>query len=435
MSAAITVPGYTVTGVAGIGGHGTVLQGRSETGAEVALRIVPEAPAGLVRRARVAARVRHPAVAPVREVVPLPGDGLAVVTELVPGPTLATLRAARRGLSVAECVQVATELLTALETLHAAGIVHGDIAPANVIVAPEEEETGRLVLVDLVGGAAADRGTRGFRAPELDQGALPSAAADVYSAAQLSLWVAEPGARPEVTELLEALLSTDPQVRPSAHHALQLLDGVTRAGVRLAPAEVLASATLREHAARELTTRARARRRRGRRRHRARPRRWLVRSIAGAAAAAAVLTGLRLHGPGPPTGGPAPAPPSDGVADAVRDLLADRDDALAGADREALGTVTVPGSPLAAADTALLTELTTAGVRLLGYRTEVLEVEVVEAGHDAASVRLHLQQSAHQRTGPEGVTTQVPAQPVQCLDLALTRHGGSTWRAVTATAC
>ena len=97
MSAAITVPGYTVTGVAGIGGHGTVLQGRSETGAEVALRIVPEAPAGLVRRARVAARVRHPAVAPVREVVPLPGDGLAVVTELVPGPTLATLRAARLG--------------------------------------------------------------------------------------------------------------------------------------------------------------------------------------------------------------------------------------------------------------------------------------------------------------------------------------------------
>src|SRR5699024_411545 len=298
MSTAVKVPGYTVTGVAGVGGSGTILRGRDAAGTEVALRVVPEAPAGLVRRAGVAGGVQHPGVAGVLDLVELPGDGLAVVSQFVPGPTLATLRAARRGLSSAECAQVAAELLTVLAALHAEGIVHGDVSPANVIVTPVGEETGRLVLVDLVGGAGPVRGTRGFCAPELDQGAPASAVADVYAAAQVSLSAAEPAARPEVAELLGPMLSADPEHRPSAHQGLQLLDGVARVGVGLAPAEVLASATLREHAARELTTRARIRRTRVRRRHRAR-RRWLVRAAGAVGTVAAVVTALLLGSDGP----------------------------------------------------------------------------------------------------------------------------------------
>lgn len=460
MSTAVKVPGYTVTGVAGVGGSGTILRGRDAAGTEVALRVVPEAPAGLVRRAGVAGGVQHPGVAGVLDLVELPGDGLAVVSQFVPGPTLATLRAARRGLSSAECAQVAAELLTVLAALHAEGIVHGDVSPANVIVTPVGEETGRLVLVDLVGGAGPVRGTRGFCAPELEQGAPASAVADVYSAAQVSLAAAEPAVRQEVAELLGPMLSSDPQLRPSAHHGLQLLDGVARVGVGLAPAEVLASATLREHAARELTTRARIRRTRVRRRHRAR-RRWWWRA-GGAVGAAAVVVAALLLGLERPAGerlpvgtvpaagsaGPgesgAPVEPgesqdsgaADQVAAAVRDLLTARDDALSGGDGEALAALTVPESPLAAADTALLAELTDAGVQLHGYATRVEGLQVMAAGAQRAEVRLRVQQTAHQRTGADGVLTQVPAQPVQCLELTLERApAAGTWRAATAQPC
>src|SRR5699024_4555818 len=373
MSTAAKVPGYTVTGVAGVGGTGTILRARSEAGAEVALRVLPEVPAGLLRRARVAREVQHPGVARVLDLVDLPGGGLAIASELVPGPTLATLRAARRGLSAPECAQAALELLTALQALHAGGIVHGDVSPANVIVTPVEEGTGRLVLVDLVGDAGPVRGTRGFRAPELDQGVPASAGADVYSAAQVSLSAAEPAARREVAELLGPMLSAQVADRPSAHHGVQLLDGVARAGVGLAPAEVLASATLREYAARELTTRARTRRSRVRRRHRAR-RRWRGRGAGAVGTGAGVVTARRLGSDGPagqsrPGGsvrvaepgesaqsgqrgdpGDAGQPGEPEVAAAVRDLVTARDEALSGGDSDALAALTVPESPLAAAD-------------------------------------------------------------------------------------
>lgn len=456
MSGTATVPGYTITGVAGISGDGAVRRGTDTAGRPVAIRFVPEAPAGLVARAHAAAAVTHPGIAPVLEVAEPAGGGLAVVQEFVDGPALSTLRAARRGLSTAECTQLAVQLLAALEVLHAAGIVHGDVSPANVIVTPTEEGAGHPVLVDLIGGAEPDRGTRGFRAPEVDTGVAPGTAADVYSAARLSLWVAEPGAREEVGALLAPLLAQGPAERPSAHRAQQMLDGGAQVAIQLAPAEVLASATLREHAARELTTRARSRRPRPRRRHRARGRRG-VRRVAVAVAALAVLAGgvawWRTPGAEPEAAGPDSAesadarqesaepqsedmPDSAAVAAAVRDLLAGRDEALRARDAVALAEVTVPGSPLAASDAALLIELTDADLRLQGFHTEVLDLSVLSAGGDEARVRAELQQAAHSRIGTDGAVEQVPAQPVQCVQLQVERPPEAlTWRAATATAC
>src|SRR5699024_3554209 len=210
---------------------------------------------------------------------------------------------------------------------------------------------------------------------------------------------AEPAERREVTQLLGPMLSSDPQLRPSAHHGLQLLDGVARAEVGLAPAEVLASATLREHAARELTTRARTRRSRVRRRRRARHRarrRWWWRAGGAAGAAAVVVIALLLGLGGQPGEslpvGPVPAggqqgadpPAADQVAAAVRDLLTARDEALSGGDGDALAALTVPGSPLAAADAGLLTELTGAGVQLHGYATQVEDLQVISSAAETA---------------------------------------------------
>lgn len=511
MSATITVPGFTLTGVAGFGTDGAVHRGIDAEGRAVAIRLLPEAPAGLLARARAAAQVHHPGVATVRELRESTA-GLAVVQDFIEGPTMSTLRAARRGLQAAECAQLALGLLAALEGLHAAGIIHGDVSPANVIVMPTADGAGRPVLVDLVGGPGPDRGTRGFRAPEVEAGAALGTAADVYSAAQLSLWAAAPDARAEVAARLAPLLSRDPGERPSAQGAQQMLDGGAQVAIALAPAEVLASATLREHAARELTTRARSRRSRPRRRHRAiGRRRWLLRGAAVAVVLTLVTGALLWLGPaaspgeGPPKAGPesvaassaaraaqaaaqgaagaggegsgegaagstseaAEQEPTEtageaggeaatevtgdastdtdtdidtdidtGLGTAVRNLLATRDAALTARDAVALAEVTVPGSPLAAADAALLADLTGAGLQLRGYRTEVLDLTVLSDEAGTAAVRAEIHQPAHQRVDSEGIVLPVPEQPSQCVRLDLERADAEApWQATAATAC
>lgn len=443
MSATVTVPGYTVTGVAGVGADGTVHRGTDGHGRPVVIRQLREAPAGLLARVRTAAAVRHPGIAAVHELVELPG-GPAVVQDLIDGPTLSTLRAARRGLSAAECAQLATELLAAVETLHAAGIIHGDVSPANVIIAPTQDGHGRPVLVDLVGGAGPDRGTRGFRAPEVDSGTALGTAADVFSVAQLSLWAAEPGAREEVGALLAPLRAPEPGERPSARQAQQLLDGGAQAPIRLAPADVLASATLREHAARELTTRVRTRRARPRRRHRARRRRWVVRAAGVAVLLGMVAAGLawadvpdRAGAATAAKAGPSNLPVEEaGPAAALRTILAGRDDALTAGDAVALAELTAPGSALAATDADLLEELTDTGVQLRGYRTDVLDPTVVTVDPDSATVRAELSQAAHERRAADGAVTEVPEQAAQCVQVELARaNTDEPWRAASVTGC
>lgn len=476
--------GYTITGIAGIGGSGTVQRGIGTDQVPVAIRRVPgSAAAGVRGRAGPALAVHHRGIASVREVLTLPEGAVAVISEFVPGPTLATLRAARRGLSLPECVQVATELFAALAAWHAGGLIHGDVSPSNAIVTPTAEGEGRVVLVDLLHAPGSDQGTRGFRAPELARGAAASATADVYAAARLCLWAAAPEVREEVSALLAPMLAAEASRRPLAHQAAAMLDGVAHRAIGMAPMEVLASATLREHAAREPTTRARVRRPRTRHRHRAARRRVVLRAgvalvlllgLCGGAVAWAGpgggLGGLSRAGAAPEqhhatpeapgqdslAGSPTAAEPSatgtgagsdrepaateaagpgasTGLRAAVRSLIADRDRALSAGDAAELAALTAPGTPLAAADAALLTGLSDSGVRLAGYRTEVLEVDVLSLhGHDA-EVRLQLRQLEHRRTTSAG-TTLVPAMPARCVQLTL-QHEATGWLAVERAAC
>ena len=175
----------------GRGGMGDVYLARDlTTGLECALKRLPDrmrnvAPRLLRREFEALSRVRHPAVVSVHDVGFAPDGTPWLSMEYVPG--LAADRVVARGDWNAAAV-VAAEVLHALEALHAAGVRHGDLKPANVLVVPGAAAgpPAAVRLLDFglatvgVEEDAGHRGTPGYAAPEVVGGAAPSASSDLY---------------------------------------------------------------------------------------------------------------------------------------------------------------------------------------------------------------------------------------------------------------
>ncbi|MGW0802484.1 serine/threonine-protein kinase [Nonomuraea sp. NPDC002799] len=164
----------------GRGGMGTVWHGRDELlDREVAIKEVP-LPTGPARtvlaertrqEARATARVSHPNVAAVYDVIEVAGQPW-IVLELVRSRTLGQKVAQDGPLSPRAVAKIGLDLLQGLCAAHTAGIVHLDVKPDNVLLAHD----GRVVLTDF-GIAAMDgeapltqtgmlTGTMDFLAPE-----------------------------------------------------------------------------------------------------------------------------------------------------------------------------------------------------------------------------------------------------------------------------
>ena len=124
--------------------------------------------------ARVAAAVRHPGVVAIYDV---DEAARAVAMEWIAGGTLRQrLREHPGGLPTAELRATARSLLGALGHVHAAGIVHGDLKPSNLLLrAPGDGRAGRL-RVRRAGGRSARRGQRAGDAALLRARAVPGRA-------------------------------------------------------------------------------------------------------------------------------------------------------------------------------------------------------------------------------------------------------------------
>ncbi|WP_373578151.1 serine/threonine-protein kinase [Parafannyhessea umbonata] len=120
----------------------------------------------------------------VRELYRLP-DALVAVYDYVEGPTLRELVSGRGPLTAEAAVALARQLSQALAPLHAAGVVHRDVAPGNVVVAADGAHLIDLGIARMrVDGASHDTtrlGTWGFAAPEQYGFAQTDARSDVFS--------------------------------------------------------------------------------------------------------------------------------------------------------------------------------------------------------------------------------------------------------------
>ncbi|MHB1491089.1 MAG: protein kinase domain-containing protein, partial [Cellulomonas sp.] len=131
-------------------------------------------------------RLDNPHVARVLDVLDDGPGGPLVLVDEVAGPTLAALVNARGTVQPGEVVTVVVAMARALAALHRAGLVHGDVAPSNVVIDP----AGKPVLIDLWGtiGADGDLGTPGFASAAVLAGRPPCPADDVHALGRLGLW-------------------------------------------------------------------------------------------------------------------------------------------------------------------------------------------------------------------------------------------------------
>ena len=139
---------YQVTTFLGEGGMGRVYRATdTRLNRSVALKLLPDAfaedPDRLARfrrEAQVLASLDHPNIAAIHGLEESAGT-LALVLELVEGPTLSEVIAARRkpgrGLELDEALPIARQIAAALQAAHDRGIIHRDSKPSNIKVTPD----------------------------------------------------------------------------------------------------------------------------------------------------------------------------------------------------------------------------------------------------------------------------------------------------------
>jgi serine/threonine-protein kinase len=209
--------------------------------------LVRDQPDNLLQEARLAASLRHPAFI---QIYSLEDDGhsKSIVMELVGGKTLHQLLSTTK-LSRDQILDIVCQLADAMAQAHAAGLIHGDLKPANLMIEP----SGQLRIMDFglarkidplateSGDGLQTQGTIAYLAPEILNGKHPSTLSDIYAvgvlmyemmhgerpfahlhglalaAAQVqsscSQWIFAPDADQDMVAFVRAMCTPDPSAR------------------------------------------------------------------------------------------------------------------------------------------------------------------------------------------------------------------------------
>ncbi len=193
---------YTAHQILGRGSAGTVWLGEGPEGA-VAIKLLREDLAAdqelvgrFVQERTALLSLDHPSVVGVRDLV-VDGNDLALVMDLVRGTDLRTRLDRERRLAPEAAVAIVADVADGLAAAHAAGIVHRDVKPENVLLDMQGPlgpggshpalltDFGVAKLVDSPRRTRATKviGTPDYLAPEIIEGLPPRAAVDIYALA------------------------------------------------------------------------------------------------------------------------------------------------------------------------------------------------------------------------------------------------------------
>jgi hypothetical protein len=136
--------------------------------------------------ARMAARMEHPGIVPIYDVVETDEGGYCIISRYVEGRTLREHLGERR-VDLMRAVEITSSLCEALDHAHKLGVVHRDVKPANIMLTAES----RPLLLDFglarswseLGGEGCAAGTPGYMSPEQARGEdhLVNNRSDIFS--------------------------------------------------------------------------------------------------------------------------------------------------------------------------------------------------------------------------------------------------------------
>ncbi|MBX7268140.1 serine/threonine protein kinase [Micromonospora sp. Llam7] len=245
--ARVVVGRYRLTGPLGRGGMGAVwrahdtLLGRDVAIKEIWLPSTGEGPVDpadtfvrrALREAQAAARLRHPGIVTVYDVV-TDQSRPWIVMELINGRSLAETIQAHGLLTEQRTAEIGLQVLDALRAAHREGIAHRDVKPANILL-----DTDRVVLTDFGIAAIEDAtaltatgqlvGSPAYLSPERINGQPVTAAADLW-ALGVTLYTAVTGRSPfqreDTQATLAAILHSQPATPAHAGRLWPVIKGL-----------------------------------------------------------------------------------------------------------------------------------------------------------------------------------------------------------------
>lgn len=256
---------YRIEAELGAGAQATVYRAHdTATGRDVAVKVLsvdlahdPTLRARFEREARLVAGLGHPAVVPVHGAGEVSGQAY-ICMDLIDGGSLQTRLEAEGALAPAPATAVLRRVAEALDHAHAAGLVHRDVKPGNILI----DGAGDAYLSDFgLARVTADAerltrtgmwvGTLEYMAPEQIRAQRVGPAADLYALAAVAyeaLTGRPPFVRGNPADLMQAHLADAPRPASALRPEMAAADAVLARGLAKEPAERFGSAAAFVHA-------------------------------------------------------------------------------------------------------------------------------------------------------------------------------------------